>query len=64
MKHRKKIKVKTLGTAALSGGSATLTFKPKKVLQKTITIVYSGDADFRASTMTTPKLTRKTILQG
>ena len=28
-----------------------------KVLQKAITIVYSGDANDKASTVTTPKLT-------
>ena len=33
-KHRKKVKVKTLGTAELSGGAATLTFKPNQVLNE------------------------------
>ena len=33
-KRRNKVKVTTLGTAAMSGGAATLTFKPNKVLNK------------------------------
>jgi hypothetical protein len=59
VKHGKKLKVKTLGTAALSGAEATLTVKPNAVLNKPITIIYSGDPDYRASTLTTPKLTQK-----
>jgi hypothetical protein len=54
---KKKVKVTTLGTAAVSGGEATLTLKANKVPQKGITIVYSGDANDKASTVTTPKLT-------
>jgi hypothetical protein len=60
-KHRKKVTVKTLGTAALSGGQATLIFKPNQVLNKPLTIVYSGDPDFLASTMSPPKLTKSGI---
>ena len=60
-KHRKKVKVKTLGTAELSGGEATLTFKPNQVLNEPLTIVYSGDPDFLASTMSPPKLTKSGI---
>ncbi len=60
-KHGKKVKVTTLGTAALSGGAATLTFKPNKVLNQTLTIVYSGDPDFLASTMSPPKLTKSEV---
>ena len=56
-KTKKKVKVTTLGKAAVSGGEATLTLKANKVLQKGITIVYSGDANDKASTVTTPKLT-------
>ena len=48
LKQKKKVKV--LGTVALVGGEATLAVKPKVVLKKSITIVYGGDADFRAST--------------
>ncbi len=54
---KKKVKVTTLGTAAVSGGEATLTLKANKVPQKGITIVYSGDANDKASTVTTPRLT-------
>ena len=55
-KTKKKVKVTTLGTAAVSGGEATLTLKASKVLNKAITIVYSGDANDKASTLITPKL--------
>ncbi len=61
-KKRKKIKTKVLGTAAVSGGDATFAFKPGRVLRKVITIVYSGDTDFRASTLTAPKLSKKGLL--
>jgi hypothetical protein len=58
VKHGKKPKVKTLGTAALHGSEATLTVKPKAVLNKPITIIYGGDPNYRASTLTPPKLTQ------
>ena len=57
-KHGKKTQVKTLGTAQLSGGEATLTFNPNQVLNKPLTIVYSGDPDFQSRTISAPKLTR------
>ncbi len=60
-KHRKKTHVKTLGTAAVSSGAATLTFKTNAVLNKTLTVVYSGDPDFLASMMSPPKLTKSGI---
>ena len=60
-KHRNTVKVKMLGNAALVGGEATLTFRPKQVLKKPLTIVYSGDPDFLASTTSPPKLTEKTL---
>ncbi len=60
-KQGKKIKVTKLGTAALSGGTATLTFKPTKVLNQPVTIVYSGDPDFLPSTMSSPKLTKSDV---
>ena len=47
----------TLGTAVVSGGEATLTLKANKVPQQGITIVYSGDATDKASTVTTSRLT-------
>ena len=61
-KRRNKVKVTTLGTAAMSGGAATLTFKPNKVLNKPLTIVYSGDPEFLASTMSPPKLTKQAMM--
>ena len=60
-KHGKKVTVKTLGTAELSGGEATMTFKPSVVLNETLTVVYSGDPDFLASMTSPPKLTRSGI---
>jgi hypothetical protein len=63
VKHGKKLRVKTLGTAALDGGEATLTVKPNAVLNKPITVIYGGDPDYRASTLIPPKLTQ-TGLKG
>ena len=60
-KKKKKTVTKTLGTAMVNDGVATATLKPKKVLGKAITIVYSGDADFEASTLTAPKLSKKGV---
>ncbi len=57
-KHGKKTQVKTLGTAELSGGEAALRFNPNRVLNKPLTIVYSGDPDFQSRTIRAPKLTR------
>jgi hypothetical protein len=45
-KVRKKVTERVLATLSLSGGSATLSVKPRSVLRKPITIVYGGDADF------------------
>jgi hypothetical protein len=56
-KSGKKIKTNVLGTLPLNRGKATLTLNPNQVLNKTITIVYSGDRGYRASTLTPPKLT-------
>jgi hypothetical protein len=52
-----KEKKKLLGTAVLSGGSATLSVKPNQLQKQVVTIIYSGDADFLSSTETTPRLT-------
>jgi hypothetical protein len=41
-----------LGTLSLGGGEATLAIKPNSVLKKPITILYSGGADFQATTTT------------
>ncbi len=54
---KKKVKVTTLGTTALSGGEAMLTLKASKVPQQGITIFYSGDLNDQTSTITTPRLT-------
>ena len=48
---------KVLGNAALSGGSATMTVKPRSVLKRPIAIVYGGDADFRSGTSASVTLT-------
>ena len=49
-KHKKP---NVLGTAMLSGGTATLTVKLKRVLKQSIMILYSGDVDDQTSTLTT-----------
>ena len=56
-KTKKKVQVTTLGRSPVSGGEATLTLSGSKILKKAITIVYSGDADDKPSTVTTPRLT-------
>ena len=58
-KKKKKTKTKVLATGLVSGGDATLTFKPKQVLGQAITIVYSGDIDFQASTLTAPNCRKR-----
>ena len=55
------IKKKTLGTATLSGGQATLTVKPGSVLNKSITVIYGGDAGFRASSLAPLRLTTASL---
>ena len=55
-KKKKKTQTKILGTASLSGGKATLTLKAKSVLQKVVTVVYSGGPDYLTNTLTAPKL--------
>jgi hypothetical protein len=55
-KSKKKVKVITLGSAVVSGGAATLTLKASEVKGNAITIVYSGDADDKGSTVTTAKI--------
>jgi len=56
-KTKNHAKVTKLRTAAVNGGEATLALVASQVPQKAITIVYSGDANDKASTGTTPKLT-------
>jgi hypothetical protein len=57
-KSRKKVTVKVIGAAALGSGSATLALKPKSVLNKSIAILYGGDANFTSSTATSAVLTQ------
>ena len=52
------LKKKTLGTVALSGGAGSLTLKITSVLNKRITVVYSGNGNFKSSQAVTPVLTR------
>ena len=61
-KKKKKVTTKVLGTAAVSGGDATLTVKPKLVLGQTLTITYNGDTNFTASTLTGQKLSKQGLL--
>ena len=61
VKSKKKVTEKVLGTATLSGGSATLTVKPNSVLKKPIKIVYGGDADFLSSSLSPPTLTQASL---
>ncbi len=60
-KTRKKTKVTTLGTLPLSGGVATLSVKANKVRNKPITIVYSGGANDKATTVTTTPATQAAL---
>jgi hypothetical protein len=52
------IKHKSIGTLALGGGSGSLTLKVNRLLNKRVTVVYSGDRNFKASQAVTPVLTR------
>jgi hypothetical protein len=52
---------KLLGTAVLSGGSATLPVKPNRVQKQVVTIIYGGDADFLSSMETIPRLTQASL---
>jgi hypothetical protein len=60
-KAKKKVGEKVLGTAALSGGAATLSVQPNAVLKKPLTIIYAGDADFTSVTASPPTLTQATL---
>jgi hypothetical protein len=55
------IRKKTLGTSVLRGGQTTLTLKANSVLNKTVTVIYSGDVDFQPIEGTTPVLTRSAL---
>ncbi|MHB1836242.1 MAG: beta strand repeat-containing protein, partial [Solirubrobacteraceae bacterium] len=54
-------KKKILGRAVLSDGQATLPLKLNRVLNKAITVVYSGDGDFQATTTTSPRMTQRSL---
>ena len=54
--HRPKI----LGTATLVGGGASLTFKAKQVLNKSITIFFSS-VDYQPVSLIQPRLTFKEL---
>ncbi len=53
-----KVKKKTLGSVSLSGGMATLTVKATNVLKKAVTIIYTGDGNFAAATVTPPAVSQ------
>jgi hypothetical protein len=55
------MKKKTVGTLALSGGQATLTFETNSVLNKAIAIVFSGNPDFQSTAATSPKRTQRSL---
>jgi hypothetical protein len=57
----RKPRSKILGTAALSGGSASLSVKLNRVQNQVVTIIYSGGPDFLSSTQTTSRLTRASL---
>jgi hypothetical protein len=59
--RKAKPRTKVLGTAMLRGGRASLSLKPQRVLNQTITVVYAGDADYRPATVTLPPLTSQTL---
>jgi hypothetical protein len=56
-----KAKEKLLGTAELADGSATLSVQLKSVQKQVVTIIYSGDADYLSSTVTTPRLAQSSL---
>jgi len=56
-KTKNKVTVTKLGRATVIGGQATLTLKANTVLQRAITIVYSGDGNDKPSSIAMPKMT-------
>ena len=63
-KKGRKTKTQTLGKVSVAHGQATITVKASSVLNKSITIIYSGDTDFRANTVASPKLTARGLNEG
>ncbi len=57
----KKVQTKTLGKVSVIDGQATFSVNTSSVLNRSITIVYGGATDFRATTAISPKLTRQGI---
>ncbi len=56
-----RFKNKTLGTAMLVDGAATLMLKPSMLLGKAITVLYDGDADYMSSMVVPPVLTQRLL---
>jgi hypothetical protein len=56
------VKKKRLGIAALIGGHATLSFKPRKALNKSITITYGGADGFLSTSLPSPPLTTGALI--
>ena len=52
---------KTLGTAMLVDGAATLMLKPGMLVGKSITVMYDGDADYMSSMVAPPVLTQRLL---
>ena len=52
---------KTLGTAAIGAGQATLSFKPASILNRPITVTYGGDADFLPAQLAAPRFTSRSL---
>jgi hypothetical protein len=52
-----------LGSKALRGGQATFTLSSKSLRNKALTVVYSGDSDFRSATLSLPRLTTRLASQ-
>ena len=61
MKGKSKTREKVLGKAPLVAGKASLSLKAQQVLNKTIEVVYTGDADYRPATVTLPLLTSQSL---
>jgi hypothetical protein len=59
--RKKAVTEEVLGMAELMGGEAMLTVKAGKVLNRAITVVYSGDANDLSSMDTPPDLTLHTL---
>ena len=55
------VRKKTLGAMVLRGGQTTLTLKANSVLNKAITVIFSGDDGFQPSQSTTPASTRSSL---